>query len=385
VTTLSGAAQPAEILSVSSKEVKLRRDGQESVLPADEVLFVDFQHGVKPPATGPHLEVRFTDGTLVRCNAFSLKVKAAELRLLSGVALQCPLEAIHYVLCDAQDEANRAEFKQLLGKGSSQDVLRLLSRDATAINTFEGILGEADAQGETLQFKADDSTSNVSLARVRGLIFSRKPDDKTPPAVCKLTDVFHNVFTLQRVESAGDDFKVTTVSGLTATLPRPLVERFDFSLGKMVYLSDLEPVLQEFRFGIKEDLVKDLPEKYGRDATLFISKNGNSRQLRIGQKGFQKGLNVHSPSVLEFDVRGYSVFRCVLGLDDGVTRPGRAGVRIDGDGKELFSALVVGGEKARELELKITGVSRLRIAVDRGDDDDELGDHVDFGDARVTK
>jgi hypothetical protein len=72
-------------------------------------------------------------------------------------------------------------------------------------------------------------------------------------------------------------------------------------------------------------------------------------------------------------------------MDDGVARPGRAGVRIEGDGRELFSTLVAGGDRPKELEIKITGVRRLRLVVDRGDDDDELGDHVSFGDARVTK
>ena len=385
ITLLSGASEEVRVVRLGSKAIGIVREGQPGEIPTADLLGVAFARPVVPVPSGPYLEVRLLDDTLLRCNAVGFQGNVLELRLFSGIKVECPLSAVRWVLCEAHDENNRAEFKQLLARNSPLDILRLVSRDGTTINTFEGILGEADAAGQTIQFKTDDTVSRINLARVRGMIFQRRTDPDALKPVCRVSDGFHNVIAVRELEQVENDLLLVTPAGVKLRLPLELVHQVDFSPGKLAYLSDLEPVSSEFRFGVKADLVRGLPEPYGRDATLFASQNGTSRQIRIGGRAFAKGLNVHSPSVLEFEVSGYNWFRCVLGLDDGVSRPGRAGVRIEGDGRELFSTLVVGGEKPRELEVPIRGVRRLRLVVDRGDDDDELGDHVSFGDARVTK
>jgi len=385
LTLLSGAIEPADLVRVSATEVVVKKDDKEKRFDTAGILYVDFGGDVLPLPATPHIEVRLVDGSHLRCNAAAIRGREIELHLFNGLSFKCPLDVVRHVLCEAQDESNRAEFKQLLARNTAQDILRLASRDGATINTFEGVIGEADAKGETLKFKTEDTTASINMNRVRGLIFSRRASERTSNAACKLIDRCQNTLVLARVDSQGEEFTIGLTSGVELKVPRSLISRLDFSMGKLAFLSDLEPVLREFRFGVKEDLVKDLPEKYGRDATLFTSKNGTSRQIRIGQRGFSKGLNIHSPTILEFDVSGYNWFRCILGMDDGVTRPGRAGVRIEGDGKELFGAQVTGGDKPREIELNISGVKRLKLAVDRGDDDDELGDHISFGDARITK
>lgn len=385
LTRLSGAVETGEVVELGSQRLRLRRNGQEVETDTADLLTVTLRPQHTSPFAPPYLEVRLVDDAFFRCIAVGFRGKQIQMRLFNGLGIDCPLDAVRSLLCDAQDEANRTEFKQLLERNTPADVLRLVSRDGTTVNAFEGIVGEADDEGRTLKFKADDTTANISLARVRGIIFHRREDPEARKLIGRVVDTFQNVIPFRELTHSQGALQLVTPAGLKITLPIELVHQVDYSPGKLAYLSDLEPTLREFRFGIKEDLVRSLPEKYGRDATLFLSQNGTSRQIRIGGRVFAKGLNVHSPTVLEFDVSGYNWFRCVLGMDDGVARPGRAGVRIEGDGRELFSTLVTGGDKPKELAINIAGVRRLRLIVDRGDDDDELGDHVSFGDARVTK
>lgn len=385
LTRLDGTVQRLEVLELGAQRLRVRQDGQETHTETTDLLAVALRPPHSTPFAGPYLEVRLVDDAFFRCVAVGFRGKQVELRLFNGLKVECPLDALRSLLCDAQDEANRAEFKQLLERNTPFDRLRLASRDGTTINTFEGIVGDADEEGRSIRFKTEDTTANIALNRVRGIIFHRRVEPGTFQPVCRIVDVFQNVIPAKELSHSGEVLDVTTPAGVRLALPVELVQLVDYSPGKLAYLSDLEPTLKEFRFGVKEDLLRSLPEKYGRDATLFAGQNGSSRQIRIGGRLFAKGLNVHSPTVLEFDVAGYNWFRCVLGMDDGVARPGRAGVRIEGDGRELFSTLVAGGDKPKELEIKIAGVRRLRLVVDRGDDDDELGDHVSFGDARVTK
>ncbi len=378
VRTLAGPGhKDAEIVSVSDQEIKLKAGGKETTVPAADALEVTLDGKPAPiPAGVPHLIVRLTDGTTLKCQAFALKSKTAEVRLFSGLAARIPVDAIFYVLCEAHDTKNRLDFDKGLAEfrtaNPPQDVLRLLNKEGTAIITFKGIIGDADAEGKTLKFKLEDTEADPEMSRVRSLIYVRKPVENAPKPVARVFDNFENVLFAARIAPAGDGFRLTTPAGLEVEMSKPLVARFDFSLGKIAYLSDVEPMRV-----VETPFLIDVWH-YRRD------KNLEGGPLRLGGKVYAKGLAVHSKTVLEYDVKGYNIFYCQLGIDDLVTSFGHAAVTIEADDKLLFSDAVKSKEKPRELNLNIAGAARLKITVDYGDDLD-LGDHVTFGEAKVTK
>jgi hypothetical protein len=156
-------------------------------------------------------------------------------------------------------------------------------------------------------------------------------------------------------------------------LPKQTLQKFDLTLGKLAYLSDLEPTRVE-----ETPILADLYH-YRRD------KNLEGGPLSVGRKIYAKGLALHSKAILEYDVAGYSNFRCVLGLDDAMAGSAHAVVKIEGDGKELLATTVSSRDnKPQDVSLPIKGVQKLRLIVDYGEDLD-LGDHVDFADARIIK
>jgi hypothetical protein len=80
----------------------------------------------------------------------------------------------------------------------------------------------------------------------------------------------------------------------------------------------------------------------------------------------------------------YKEFKTIVGMDDMVGGDGHPEVKIEGDGRELFTGTISRKDKRRELALDVKGVKQLRIVVTSSGLFD-FGDHVDLADARLCK
>ena len=376
VILLSGAEHRGPLLHLDANTLKMRTEsGDELSFKLEEVLFVKLREGYRPlPAHVPALRVRLVDGSQVVCQGVGLVGTQAELRLFSGQRLSVPLTSLSAILCEAQVPKNVEEFDALVASKPRVDVVRLLSRDGKTVNAFEGALGDADAAGETIRFTPEGGeATQLSLARVRALWFSRPPLIQ-PAAIGWVRDLYQNRFAIASVELAGDTLRLKTPTGLTLTLAEAMVAELDLSLGKQAYLSDLDPLTVE----TGSVWIDVWSKRWRRDRSLTGSP------LTLGQRSFAKGLALQARTVLEYDVTGFNTFRAVVGIDNQLA-VGQAVISVQGDGKELLTLPVrARAEAPPEIELKITGVKRLKLIVDYGPDMD-LGAHVILGDARVLR
>jgi hypothetical protein len=156
----------------------------------------------------------------------------------------------------------------------------------------------------------------------------------------------------------------------------------DFSRGKIQFLSDLQSSVVKFvpYFGLKSD-VAAVGDFYRPARDIGLEQN----PLKLDGTTYSKGIALHSQTLVEYRLPSkFRTFKAVVGIDDHVSEGGNALVVIKGDSKPLWTGTVRGGAMAQSLELDIEGVKRLEIFVDYGDDLD-VGDHVDFCDARVMK
>lgn len=168
----------------------------------------------------------------------------------------------------------------------------------------------------------------------------------------------------------------------------------------------LEVEIQGFPW--KVDLRHVLEVSFASDRILFLSDLGASRvrevpffnsrfphrrdasvsggALLLRGVRYRKGLGVHSRSVLEFELDDtYATFVSRVGIDDAVGARGSAAVRILGDGRQLWEGSVNGGEKPLDVLVSILGVRVLTLETDYGKDGLDLGDHVDWADARIVR
>jgi beta-galactosidase len=160
------------------------------------------------------------------------------------------------------------------------------------------------------------------------------------------------------------------------------VSRFDFSSGKVVYLSDLEPEFVEWTpfFAFSRDAAA-LAE-FGsprRDAAL------EGGPLKLNGTSIAKGLALRSRCVMTYRLPGsFREFSALAGIDDRMGDRGHVRLLIRGDDRDLLDKIITGRDAAMALRVGIENVKRLTIVVDYGDDQD-FADQLDLGEAKVSK
>ena len=110
------------------------------------------------------------------------------------------------------------------------------------------------------------------------------------------------------------------------------------------------------------------------------------KPLSIGGRLFEHGLGTHARSTLWIELDGGAArFQASVGVDDGATSE-RASIEftLAGDGRKLWeSGRMRRGDGARSLDVDLTGVRRLLLAVGDGGDGIDF-DHADWADARFV-
>ncbi|WP_415813090.1 NPCBM/NEW2 domain-containing protein, partial [Deinococcus marmoris] len=111
---------------------------------------------------------------------------------------------------------------------------------------------------------------------------------------------------------------------------------------------------------------------------------GDGGTLTIAGRTFDRGMGVHAPSALEYDLgRTCTAFSAQLGLDGAVGGRGSVVFQVYGDGQKLYdSGPVRGGDPARQAVVDLRGVQTLRLSATDGGDGTEY-DHADWADARL--
>ena len=173
---------------------------------------------------------------------------------------------------------------------------------------------------------------------------------------------------------------VETQCGAKVAFAPEALARLDYSKGKLTFLSEME-------LGrVKLEQVA----RQGRTPEFRRNRNpDNTGDIRVAGQKYDKGLVMHSRTVVTFDLEGeYREFKTVLGIDDNVTQGSEEPVivRIEGDGNELKTYEVTRKAGAVTINLNIKDVQKLRIIVDNTPENIlGLGSIVDLADAKVSK
>lgn len=372
--TLDGTTITGELLSLNDKEAVIRSGADTITTPIEKVLTIDLAPAAnRMPKDAKYKDVELIDGTLLHCEAVTYQGKQVKLTTLARQEVEVPLASVRYVVGDAHDSKVAGAFKEFLAKRRATDILVARGPDGQ-LNGLDGTLGDADDKGDTIDFTLanSDRKVQVSLTKVQGMIFVRKPADKVP--ICKIEDNYRNVVMVGSVTLAPAGLTVETPAGAKLTYAKDLVSRLDFSRGKLTFLSDLKPVK------VVETSVLDRVEPHRRDQNL------DGEKMRLDNVKYDKGLALHAHTELEYDLGGeYEFFQAVIGVDDLVGgSDGPTIVRLEGDGRELKSWTVSRKDKPLQVKVPLRDVRRLKIIVTSGDLLD-LGKHVNLADAKVSK
>jgi hypothetical protein len=378
LTTATGKKLTGDLIRLDSKSVTLKTAGGEVTTPINEVLTIDFKSPAVPPP-GPDArwdDIELIDGSVLHCKTFAVKGPFIEATVWPDRQLKLPLVQIFSVLRDAQDTSYRKQWQSILTRRVDSDLYVFKKKtEQGVLDTLAGTIVEGDPEGVSLKLvKASDGrVISPKQANMFGLVFVQKTGE-IPRRLCKLVDAHRNVLSVRSLSVEPGKITVTTVAGLAVEYPDfDSLGKLDFSDGRLVYLSDLEPISkQEASFDERLEYVR-------------MNRSVNNQPIRLDGQTYEKGIAAFAETILTYNLGGdYRELKCVVGVDEAASPDSEVLLIIEGDGRELFKQTVKARDKARPLTLDVRGVQQLRLAI-LSPGDFDFGNQVTIADARVTK
>src|SRR5262249_24949377 len=160
------------------------------------------------------LAVELTDGTLFYANEYSLKGKQLAIKTVLGQDLKLPLDCVAYVVNDAQDPKVRDEWKALIARKNTRDLLAIKDAEGK-VNGIDGTLGDGDDKGETIAFETvGGDKRRINFSKIHGMNFVRRLDPDPADPVCRVFDAGRGVLVARTLTFADNGFSVATMSGV---------------------------------------------------------------------------------------------------------------------------------------------------------------------------
>jgi hypothetical protein len=377
VQTLDGQTLAGPLAELSAGRVAVEgRDGRVSI-DTDRLLGISPQPkpAVAEQTSGVWIEL--VDGSAVAARDYTAKDGQARFTLGGGEVLRTPTRDVASVRFQPPTGGIAAEWARLRGAKLDGDVV--LIRSAENVDYHKGVLH--DVTDAAVQFELDSETIPITRTKTFGLIYYHAADRGLPEPVCHLTDTAGSRWSVRSIELA-DGLRWTTPAGVVVARPWDTLVQLDFSGGKIVYLSDVKAESAKWTpyFG--------LAKEHPAIAEFFaprMDQNLASKPLQLGGKPYAKGVALHSRTEIAYRLPGrFSRFKATAGIDDGVRPLGNVRLLIRGDDKVLLESTLTGADPPQPIDLDLSGVSRLVILADFGDEMD-IADHLDLCEARVLK
>jgi hypothetical protein len=370
--TLSGKTVTGTLKVIDADNITIGTDAGPVETPLSQALVLDLRPGRGVANDVKYYDVRLLDDSSILAKAVAFSPTELELTLLSGTKLKVPLTAVVSLLKDAQDANLRRQFQNAKkGKLRSDRILILKDGD---LNAIDGTLGAVDADGKAIDFTRDgDAPIKARFELLHGVIFLRTEVLSETP-ICKVIDQDGSMIVASKLAYDGKTLNLTTPTGAKLALAGDALAKLDFNLGRLTYLSDLEPAKRNESpwFGGFPSIRKDV--------------NQDGQPIVLLNRPFTKGLTLEGGSAVEFNLGGkYKDFKAFVGADTRAAEGALAKttLTIYCDGAKQFSEVVAPGE-LKPIAVNVKDAGTLRIVVE-GPNFTVLPAYVTLADARISQ
>jgi hypothetical protein len=380
VKPLTGPSLRAEWVGVEGDAMVMLQDGQPQKLPMSGLWEVVPVAPTETPAALITVWVELVDGSQLLATAYQVADGLAKMKLASGETLEIRTRAIHSVRFrdHSTSPALAKQWQEIAAEKHSGDVIVI--RRQESLDHLDGALG--NVSDETVNFEFDGDRIDVNRQKLDGLVYYHPLAGDLPDRVCQLLDASGSTWSVQSLAFSDGKIELTSPAGVKAMVPVQRLGKLDFSAGNAVWLSDLEPESVQRRPFVASRLPQPSLER------LFQPRRDSGmtgKPLMLDGATYAKGLAMTSRTEMVFRLtEDFRYFHALVGIDDAVRDGGNVELVISGDDRVLLDRTVTGREKAIPVELDITGVRRLKILEDFGEEMD-IADHLNLCDARLTK
>lgn len=168
---------------------------------------------------------------------------------------------------------------------------------------------------------------------------------------------------LRSIDGPVEGVRLALGPGAEVLLPGRVVTEVVLDDGSFRFLGDLAPTAQAATSLFGDELGFAWP--------MRVDRNVRGGPLVVGGLPYSRGLGVHAPSRVAWDLTdaGWRELRFACGVDDTGAKAGQAGAvvfRVRGDGKVLWESplLRAGAPATAPPALDVTGVKRMELEVD---------------------
>ncbi len=310
-------------------------------------------------ADGVRIEAEQVHGRSQSLGPFNLP-----LELVAGIVLQPPA-----------DRAALDAWTARIAAASGQTDRLLLDNGDELTGSVAGLTEKI------VPLESDAGKVDVGVDKVAAIIFNPTLVHKSRASGPRMLLGFADGSRLTAIELIADaaGARLKLAGGAELKAPADQIAALQPLGGKAVYLSDLKPISY-----------RHVP--YLQLEWLFhADRNVLGSRLRAGGRSFAKGLGMHSPSRITYDLdRPYRRFEAELAIDEEAADRGSVVFRVlvdDGRGawsERATSEVIRGGAAPVPISVDLSGAKRLSLLVDYADRADEL-DHADWLNARLVR
>lgn len=337
-------------------------------------------------------QITFTDGSVLQATELAIEGGRATITLDENTSLVASTRSLKTVRFFAPTPELAGQWQSIeSAENPSGDVLVIrkvrvvedqdgIEQQIIGLDSLTGVIYEVnDAE---VGFEFDGTRVSVPRHKVEGLIYFRQSSSQSTVPTSQVLQLDGSKWNLRSCESDGDRLKGVTVGGVRMNISLATVTKVDYSIGNLVFISDLQPATFEWKSDLATTRTPSVVNSWYR---LRKDEGFFGGSLMLGSQSFEKGLALHSHTKLAYRLtQDFTRFMAIAGIDVRHQDEGNVTLKILGNGKELLSESI-SGTKQVNIDLNVNGLRRLEIIVDFGDDEVGYGDYLNLGNARLLK
>lgn len=377
VQTLDGRTLLGSLTELSADRLVLQTTNGPLSLETEKLLALSLKHSPAASSTAPGAWIELVDGSTIVALQYTVQGSQARIALLSGEVIETPASTIRTVRLQSESAAVAEQWSDIMDKKLEGDLL--IVRKGDNLDYHQGVL--LDVSPDTVKFQLDGDVLAIKREKVQGFVYHHPSGEALPNPICTVVDTYGSHWRIHKI-ALEEKLQCVTPAGLMFSYSPEMVSQIDFSRGKIIYLSDLKPesIAWTPLFSTAKTF-SSLQQFYAPR----LDRNFESNPLQVAGTEYSKGLAIHSRTEINYRLPGsFNRLKAVAGIDDSVRPHGNVRLVIRGDNKTLLDTFIVGTDDPKPIDLDISGMRRLNIFVDFGNQVG-FGNNLDLCNARITK